>query len=218
MICLYTVGKAHHSKATHEFGHALGLLHEEKGYNVMGEDYTHIHTNGNVSKSYLGEDASSGAVFIYGLYPNAYPDLSVAHWKYVGNIRQYSDHDRTQIYDSAGNAITPSFVNREPVYPVQRGRTVGVELTYENNGGSDLLARIGFYLSTNETISTNDTFLGSADLNFNRDVPDTRTYYVTIPNDLTPGRYSIGAVVDLDSAYTEFDEDNNATYITIDVF
>ena len=205
--------------ATHEYGHSLGLLHENRVYNVMGHDFNHIHTNAGRSKSYLGEDATSGAIFLYGLYSNASQDLSVAHWKYLGTDGEYSTHQRTQIYDSAGNAITPSVLEGEPVYSVARGQPVGVELTYENNGGNNLLARIGFYLSTNDNVSNLDTILAIADLNLNRDSPDTIQYNgITIPSNLTPGRYWIGVVVDMDSGYTEIDESNNATYIALDVF
>src|SRR5882724_10156470 len=54
--------------ATHEFGHALGLLHVNTTYNVMGSDFTHLHTNGKTTDAYVGEDAGNGTVFLYGLW------------------------------------------------------------------------------------------------------------------------------------------------------
>ena len=54
------------STAVHELGHGLVLGHENRWYNVMGADYTHIHANGRVARGYLGEDAANGAIFLYG--------------------------------------------------------------------------------------------------------------------------------------------------------
>ena len=54
------------STALHELGHFYGLNHSRTEYSVMGIDRTHIHANGFLAQAYVGEDASHGAVFLYG--------------------------------------------------------------------------------------------------------------------------------------------------------
>ena len=50
----------------HEFGHGLGLLHVNTEYNIMGNDFEHIHVNGSTATAYTGEDAADATVFLYG--------------------------------------------------------------------------------------------------------------------------------------------------------
>lgn len=204
--------------AIHELGHTVGLQHEGDEYNVMGFDYTHIHANGSSAKAYLGEDSAYGISNIYGYYPDSYEDLSVTHWKYAGSaIDGYSVHDRTRIFDSSGNSLGFYSDSGEPRYIVNRGQTVQVEFTYENNGKNIQNTTADMYISTNDYISRSDTSLGRYFLTIDRGNVYTSTYNVTIPSNLTPGKYHVGVLLDGDRTVSEMRENNNATYIGVEV-
>ena len=77
----------------------------------------------------------------------------------------------------------------------------------------------GFYLSTNSTITTLDTYLDgnsnsslAAGASFNWGGPT-----VTIPIGTTPGTYYLGFLVDRNDAVTESDETNNYVSVAITV-
>jgi hypothetical protein len=203
--------------SSHEFGHALGLLHVNTIYNVMGQDWNHIHTNAGIARNYPGEDASNGAVFLYGLYSPPINDLSVVHWKRLGSNGEYSTHTRTQMYNTAG-ALLSSFNDAgEPRYRVNRGQQVQIELTYENDGAATQTVGVGYYISTNDNISTVDRLIATASYTLARDIPLTSKSTVTIPSDLALGNYYIGAIVDRTNAVSEQYENNNSAYIAIQV-
>jgi hypothetical protein len=204
--------------AVHELGHAAGLQHEDDEYNVMGSDFTHLHTNGPDTVAYIGEDTSRGMVFLYGTDSGATKDAGLAHWRYSGSDGEYSEHARTRIFNNSGVELSKSTINGEPRYNVVRGNQVRLELTYENNGRTtltDVLVR--YYISTNDTISTSDRHIGSrtiGSLGANDVLTDTRT--LTIPSNLDPNKnYWIGAVINPTKTFTESYRINNATYIGI---
>lgn len=203
--------------ASHELGHALLLDHENRFYNIMGEDFTHLHTNAGVAKTYPGEDASNGAVFLYGLFSTPLNDLSVSHWKLSGKTGGYSLHGRTQIFDTSEAVLSSYNDAGEPRYYVNRGQQVQVELTYENNGAEKKTVNFGHYISTNQDITTFDTLIRESSLTLGRDTPLTTRHIVTIPSSLAPGKYYIGAIVDKNNVVSEQDETNNSTYIAIEV-
>ncbi len=199
----------------HELGHAMGLGHEADEYNIMGQDWDHIHANGNTSRAYFGEDASDGSVFLYGVSSDQ--DLGIVHWKRTGAGGAYSAHGRTRLLNSTTNAELPySVVNGERRYKVNRGQTVKVELTYENNGNSYQYQDIGYYVSTNSYISTWDTLLATRSLGLSPDNVYTSTYNVKVPSNLSCNKnYWLGAVIDKNGSLAENNEWNNATYIPI---
>jgi hypothetical protein len=206
-----------HTTAIHEISHGLKLNHVNTEYNVMGQDFTHIHVNGATARAYLGEDASDGAVFLYGTSSPAREDVGVVHWKYSGASGEYSVHTKTQLFDSAGNVL-PNFLDGgEDRYRVAAGQTVQAEFTYENNGANrqDNVA-VGFYISTNDTITTADQRIGGITLNLGRGDVFTTRATLTIPATLPFDRdFWLGAVVDEAGAIGEILESNNATYIPI---
>ncbi len=205
--------------AMHEFGHALGLAHEADEYNIMGQDWTHIHTNGDNARCYLGEDASDGTVYLYGTNSSAGEDLGVVHWRHTGHSGEYSTHDRARIFNSSNLELPKYFVNDEPIYFVNNGQTIKVEFSYENNGvNRQNPVGIGFYLSTNDLITTWDSRIGgfSADLGRNDVWTVSRT--VSLPDTLqSDGVYYVGAIADENDVISEFDEANNASYTGIHV-
>lgn len=204
--------------AMHELGHAFGLAHVNTEYNVMGVDYTHLHTNDTEASAYLGEDASNGAVFLYTSDSSTPEDIGVVHWRYEGTSGEYSTHDRTDIQDSGGGTKSYTEIDEEPYYRVDNGESLRVQFTYENNGSTtQSFVDIGFYLSDDPAITTLDRHLvtrtvGSLARN------DVYTTYknVTLPSDLQPlTYYYIGAIIDEDDSLEEEYESNNAAYVGI---
>lgn len=201
----------------HEFGHTFGLNHVATLYNILGQDWDHIHANGNTAYPYFGEDASNGAVFLYGKNASKQEDVAAVHWRRTGNSGEYSSHDRTRIFNNSGTVLTNASTGDEPKYLVDNGQTIQVEFTYENNG-SDTHNNIpiGFYLSTNNTITTSDQRLGGRSINLGRNTVWTTSFTITLPNNLSPNTdYWVGVIVDENDAISEFRESNNATYTGI---
>lgn len=194
----------------HELGHAINLHHVNTEYNIMGQDYYHLHANGGLGRSYLGEDAADGAILLYG--SNGRQDLSLAHWKWIGSSGQYSTHGHTKLYSSSGVELPSAVVAGETRFNASAGQTIQVELTAENNGASAQNVQIGFYLSTNNAIATSDTLITTQSRTITRDNVDTYRATITLPSGLPSGSYWIGAIIDSTNAVSEYAEDNNATY------
>jgi len=210
--------------AAHELGHGAKLNHINSEYNVMGTDFEHIHVNGSTARAYAGEDLADGMVDLYGAR-ESWEDLGVVHWRYSGASGEYSDHIKGQIRNSS-NGVVPTFTitdpgtTREVGYSVSRGQTVRVQFTYENMGRTTQSGiDVGFYISTNDTITTFDQRIGGRTLTLSRDdvySPDHHT--VVIPSTLNSGQiYWLGAIIDEDNSVAENVEWNNATYIPIRV-
>lgn len=211
-------GRPFQNTALHEIGHAIPLAHENRVYNIMGMDFEFLSVNGDFVRTYVGEDAAAGAVALYGSKAGPLEDISVSHWAYAGTAGEYSDHRRTRIYNAAGQPLLSTSVNEEPVFNVSRGQAVNVEFTFENNGLTDHQnVAVGYYLSSDSTISTLDTRIAVSQRNFVRDTPDTERIAITIPSQTVPGTYWLGVIADETDALSEIVETNNATYIQIRV-
>jgi hypothetical protein len=205
--------------AVHEFGHALGLNHVNTEYNIMGADFEHIWANGVQARGYLGEDASDGTVFLYGLWSANYEDLGVSHWKYSFASGEYSRHVKTGITKTNGAALPTSIVAGETVYSVKRGQSVIVEFTYENNGKTTKVVNTGWYISANNVISRTDRLLATnTGMSLGRGDVLTYKRTVQIPNNMTVNtNYWLGTIVDKNSVVSDNVPSNNATYIPIRV-
>lgn len=202
--------------AIHELGHGLGLAHVNTEYNIMGTDYYHLHANGGVARSYIGEDASDGTVRLYGLASTVIEDVSVVHWKRIGASGEYSSHGRTALYDSTGATVLPSVLDAgEARFDVSAGQPIQVELTAENNGRSSQTVRIGYYLSTNNAIATSDTLIATETRTVARNNVDTYKTSLTIPSGLPSGDYWLGVIIDDTNTVAERVEGNNATYFPV---
>ena len=203
--------------AIHEMGHASGLAHTNNTYNIMGQDWDHITANGSTARSYLGEDAAHGLVYLYGTTGSSAEDLAVTHFKRTGASGEYSSHSKTRVTNSSGGSLSTVSINGETGYRVNKGQSVRLELTYENNGKTQQTsADVRYYVSTNDYISTYDTQIGSHTYNLGRNTVYTTNKTLTIPSNLNSGQnYWIGAVIDADGSLSEMTESNNATYLPI---
>lgn len=196
----------------HEMGHAMGLAHENSRYNIMGEDWTHIHADNGVGRAYVGEDASNGLVFLYGTVSGAHEDLSVTHWEYKEADGEYSEHKRCGMRTQGGSLLPTFWNNGEEVRRVKRGQTVQVEFTYENNGKATHTVDVGFYLSTDDDIQSIDPRIGGWVAQLARDTVLTTTRNVTIPANAPLGYNWLGVIVDENDDVVEITGANNATY------
>ena len=171
----------------------------------MGNDFEHIHVNGPTATAYTGEDAADAMIFLYRPRSPAWEDIGVVHWKYLGPSGEYSDHTRTVIYDTSGTVLPIVSVSRETGYLVGRGQTVRAEFTYENNGANFHRGiQVGYYISTNDLITTLDRKIGSGTFNLSRGDVFTTTVDLVIPNDLrTDTDYWLGVIIDDNAAIGE---------------
>lgn len=202
--------------AIHELGHGAGLAHTSNTYNIMGQDWDHIHANSSTARSYLGEDAAHGLVFLYGTRSGAGQDLSVTHFKRTGASGQYSAHGKTRLTSSSGGNLSTTTIDGETGYRVNRGQTIRAEFTYENNGRSSQTQDVRFVVSSNKNITTFDTTLRTVTKSLGRNVVYTTSDTITIPSNLTRGRnYWVGVIIDANGTLTETTEANNATYLPI---
>ena len=211
---------------THEFGHFLGLMHVDWEYNVMGDSWDYMHTNGSSVTSYFGEDASHGSRSLYGTQSSDFEDLSVSHFRYTGSDGEYSTHGRVRIFNSSGGVLSTTSVTysgtTESAYRVNPGQTVKAEFTVENNGkNTHYDITYGIYLSTNDYIAKccADVRLRGGTLGSMHPAdPWTGQFTVTLPDDVVSGQtYWLGLVIDEDNSISEKSGVNNATYIPIRV-
>jgi hypothetical protein len=204
----------------HELGHVQGLAHNATTYSIMGEDYKHARANDGTVRGYAGEADVDESIDVYGLRSGSFEDLAVTHWKHIGSTNHvegaYGLFGRTRPIAEGSGSIY-SNPGADPVFDIVRGQQFRFEVTLENLGKSDQVANVAYYLSSNDNITTSDTFLGSHGKVILRDVPSTTTSPVlTIPEHLTIGaEYWIGAIVDYDMAIPEVNEWNNRTRAAI---
>ena len=212
-------GRPMRTTAIHELGHGLKLNHVNAEYNVMGIDFEHIHANGSIARAYIGEDSSDGAVHLYGTNTSANEDVAVVHWKYSGASGEYSDHTTTQLFNASG-AVLSSFTDAgETRYNITPGQQVQAEFTYENNGANTQSSvKVGFFISTNDFISTLDQRIGGMTVSLGRGDVFTARTAVNIPRTLKVGQnYWLGVIIDEGGGISEVAEWNNATYTPIRV-
>lgn len=212
--------------AMHEYGHVAGLDHEATEYNIMGLDWTHVHCNGSRLRSYLGEDACHGLIKLYGSYSSGNrQDVSVSLFKWTGSITAsngdlYSVHDKCKMYFSTSdNELDYTNFEGQRRYNVSIGQQAKVEFTWENNGETPKKPNVGWYISTDSTITTSDTLFETTSLpRLYIGHTDTLLTTITIPTNLTSGTtYYLGAIIDYDNKINETDENNNAAYHIIRV-
>lgn len=216
----YNSGRSILGTAVHEVGHCVAMGHEDDVYNAMGDDRSHVTRNGTTTYYGPGEDMSDGLIDRWGKRSttDAYRDVGITVMRYTGTDGTYSSHDFGVMRDAFGSVLpTSGSFEGQPAYEVVAGETVQMEVVVENNGEKNTESfHIGFYLSTNSTISTADTLLG-VDNGYvqSRGVPYEALEPVTIPIDTIPGSYFLGAYVDHDGLISEVTGLNNKAYYPI---
>ena len=205
----------------HEIGHFLGLAHEADVYNVMGEEWDHLHTNSTTAYSYVGEDATDGLCDLYGATATD-PDVSTqnvaaSHWRWDPDTEGgYSQHIRTEVQDSAGATLSKVTVSGEPHYKVSKNQKVKVLFTLENSGYATQTPAYRIVLSSNASITTSDTTMRSGTITVARNSPMLTSFLVTMPSTLVSGKdYWIGVILDPSNSLAEFEETDNATYVGV---
>lgn len=174
--------------ALHELGHALGLLHEDRWMATLNSIYPNSGPFGG-SKEWdpFGDDRQAVRV----IYPDGTTETDIAA----------SAYKRTG--SGTSNLVTSTT-------SAARGSSVTVEFTFSNLSTASKTFDIGFYLSTNDLISTGDTLLGT---NFGASggAGGTGTFSrsLTIPSNIAPGTYYLGFLVDKNNAHSEANEGNN---------
>jgi hypothetical protein len=174
--------------ALHEFGHALGLLHENRWMATMN--------------SY---------------YPNSGPLGYYKEWDPYGDDRggsRYLYPDGTTETDVAGSAFKRTGTGTSGLVSspssAARGSYVTIQFTFSNLSTAAKTFNIGFYLSSNNNISTGDRLLGTnygASGSAGATGTFSRTLY--IPTSVTPGTYYLGFLIDPSNAMAEANEGNN---------
>ena len=183
--------------ARHEFGHVLGLCHEDRLNNVvlMNSRYT----AGGVKPVNPHWDDRLGVRTLYRA-AGAERDLAAYMWKMTTN-------EIAGCASAAGNPIPVNDVSAT----VSPGSSINLEYSFENAGNfasGDF--DIAFLLSTNTIISNADTQIG---LNVGAFAPahsrGTFNRALTIPSNMPPGTYSIGICLDPSGSVRESHEFNN---------
>jgi hypothetical protein len=190
--------------ALHELGHGLGLGHDPLGTEAPGTNwfvgtmnprYPSGGTIGDQNIIELHTDDRNGIRFLYPHTGPSRPTLAdLANSGYAAGA-------------VVGRAVPVSF---EPAH-VGPGEEVILQSVVENFGTTnEFFVRQGFYLSTDPSISVQDTLLGflTWDLGFQQALQFEVA--APIPDDLSAGPYYLGSILDdLDDVPETF-EDNNA--------
>jgi hypothetical protein len=185
-----SLGSPYSFEATslHELGHALGLNHEDRWMAVMNSYYP---DSGPLGYYKEWDPNADDRVGVRSLYPDGTTEVDVAG----------SAFKRTGT-GTSGLVSSPAYA--------ARGSYATVEFTFSNLSTSSRSFDIGFYLSTNDFISTSDTLLGT-----NYGASGTAGFTGTfsrslyIPTWVAPGTYYLGFLMDPNNAVPDVNRGNN---------
>lgn len=137
---------------------------------------------------------------------------------------------RIKIYETGtGNGVRYSgtiTINQRPDFrifsstispsTITQGNNSTVNYTLSNNGGSPgRTSRVGFILSTDNSISSNDINLGTQSIGSS--FRGSSALSKTFTFDQTPGNYTLFIVADVDSDVTESSESNNIQSVSLTI-
>lgn len=183
--------------ARHEFGHALGLCHEDRSGNVVLMNS--IYTAGGVKPANPHWDDRNGIRSLYS-GSGSERDLIAYMWKKTTN-------------DVPGCASSGTFSVPVASVPTlaNAGSAVTLEFSFENAGNLPSGSfNIAFLMSTNNIISLADTLIGT---NFGASAPahsrGTFTRALAVPGNTPPGTFFLGLCLDQDNDVSESNEANN---------
>ncbi|MGH9630741.1 MAG: matrixin family metalloprotease, partial [Bryobacteraceae bacterium] len=174
--------------ALHEFGHVLGLGHENDAMTTMNS-----------------------------VYPNSGPFGVYKEWEPFGNDRsgaRFLYPDSTTGTDLAASPLKRASAGQSGLVAspdsASRGSSVTIEFSFSNLGTTKQTFNIGFYLSTDNYIGTNDRLLATntgawCDPGFT----GTFSRTLTIPSNIPPGTYYLGLRLDDRNQVPETNGGNN---------
>lgn len=172
----------------HELGHAAGLKHSDGVQATMNSFYANGGPLGNSKEVDPLPDDRAG---IRALYADGTTERDVA-----GSALKRTGSGTSGLISSPASAA--------------RGSTVNVGFTFGNQGTSSQTFNIGFYLSTNNIISTGDLLLGTnTGASASAGAIGSFSRSLTIPSNVAPGTYYLGFMVDSAGALAENNEGNN---------
>lgn len=189
--------------ALHEFGHALGLEHENRWVSTMNSYYPFAGPVGGDTRRWLphGDDRVGARV----LYPDATTETDVTMVGFKAN-------------PAVAGASIPVAATPSVVY---RGSQVTMDFVFNNMGTSRATVNNGFYLSTDRNITYSDPWIAYVVGAWSNPGTTWGPINLTIPTWITPGNYYLGAIIDYDNLIAErYDgasenSQNAATLLTI---
>ena len=115
--------------------------------------------------------------------------------------------------------VVTAISSTEPT--IKRGRFITITATTANLGNiaTTVASSTGLYLSTDSTITTSDTLVGSfSNVSLTGGSSQSPAVRFPVPNTLTRGTYYLGAIADYTGVQAENNENNNSfTGVTIQV-
>lgn len=173
--------------ALHEFGHALGLNHEDRWMATMNSFYPDSGPLGQGRTWDPLPDDREGARF---LYPDATTETDVA----------------ASVFRSTGGGSSGLVASATAA---TAGSSVSLGFSFGNLGIQRADFQIGFYLSHDDAIGLGDVLLGTSTAWAERGAMGTYTRSLTIPASTPAGDYFLGFFVDHGNALVEAKEGNN---------
>jgi len=181
--------------AMHEFGHALGLGHEDNILCLMNSFYPN---GGTFGQENIIEPHADDRAGLRSLYP--------------GGI--FTDLGNANFHRSGVGASRPILFTPTVADP---GDQLAIRIQIENLGTTLVTnVRQGFYLSTDNVIDTGDLVIGSLQWDsLQNGGAGQFDVLIDLPAVLASGDYYLGSILDDLNNVTEAFEDNNATVYSV---
>lgn len=184
--------------AIHEFGHTMGLGHEEDVPAVMcdhGECGKFGTQNRSGTKLWRGEslfpDEVSFGLAVHGSGTTGYPDPAVSPWSW------------------GPSTSTLNYPGR-PIRTLCPGAVTNIVYSFGNLGTQQFnFADISIYMSSNTSISTGDALMGTDAVWATVGGSATISTNVVVPS-LAAGTYEVGVIIDPNNALTQQDAGNDS--------
>ena len=185
---------------THEFGHALGLLHFQ-GFDVMRALTPLPITGGFGSFAQPFGDDAKGVRFLYG---GSSTNVFASAQKLLNN---------TIVATTSGQAGNPTHNCVTVSGPgFCRGQVIGFDVTMGNNGSVSKTANARIYLNNSQSPGTGwNMWTGTATVNASAHF--TQLMWVPIPTSAPNGFYWIFWEFDGNNAVAEFNESDNSVFM-----
>ncbi len=169
--------------AAHEFGHVLGLGHEDDAAVLMNPYYSLAYEE-------LHADDIAGHRYLYDS-GNTQDNVAMSRWK-------------APVSSSSAASLIECDTSAEA------GDSLYIEFTLENRGTSSESIDVGFYISSNDTISTSDQLVYEFETTLSAGRETLLYGSIPIPDDIEEGSWYVGAYADHTESISESTADDNA--------